>query len=114
MENDQKVVIFITTGTHEEANQLAEVLLKQRKAACINIVPGVSSRFWWEGQLHSDQESLLIVKAKASLLDEIVGLVKEVHSYDVPEVIALPIIGGNPDYLEWIGKELQERDDSKC
>jgi len=114
MENDQKVVIFITTGTHEEANQLAEVLLKQRKAACINIVPGVGSRFWWEGQLHSDQESLLIVKAKASLLDEIVGLVKEVHSYDVPEVIALPIIGGNPDYLEWIGKELQERDDSKC
>ena len=114
MENDQKVVIFITTGTHEEANQLAEVLLKQRKAACINILPGVSSRFWWEGQLHSDQESLLIVKAKASLLDEIVGLVKEVHSYDVPEVIALPIIGGNPDYLEWIGKELQERDDSKC
>jgi len=114
MENDQKVVIFITTGTHEEANQLAEVLLKQRKAACINILPGVSSRFWWEGQLHSDQEILLIVKAKASLLDEIVGLVKEVHSYDVPEVIALPIIGGNPDYLEWIGKELQERDDSKC
>jgi periplasmic divalent cation tolerance protein len=114
MENDQKVVIFITTGTHEEANQLAEVLLKQRKAACINILPGVSSRFWWEGQLHSDQESLLIVKTKASLLDEIVGLVKEVHSYDVPEVIALPIIGGNPDYLEWIGKELQERDDSKC
>lgn len=107
MENDQKVVIFITTGTHEEANQLAEVLLKQRKAACINIVPGVSSRFWWEGQLHSDQESLLIAKAKASLLDEIVALVKEVHSYDVPEVIALPIIGGSSDYLEWIGKELQ-------
>jgi len=107
MENDQKVVIFITAGTDAEANRLAEALLKQRKAACVNIVPGVSSRFWWEGQLHSDQESLLIVKAKASLLDEIVALVKEVHSYDVPEVIALPIIGGSSDYLEWIGKELQ-------
>ena len=114
MENDQKVIIFITTGTDEEANRVAEVLLNQRKAACINIVPGVRSRFWWEGHLHSDQENLLIVKAKASLLDEIVGLVKEVHSYDVPEVIALPIIGGNPDYLKWIGKELQERGDSKC
>lgn len=107
MENDQKVVIFITTGTDEEANRLAEALLKQRRAACVNIVPGVSSRFWWEGHLDSDQESLLIVKTKASLLDEIVALVKEVHTYDVPEVIALPIIGGNPDYLEWIGKELQ-------
>ena len=107
MENDQKVVIFITAGTDEEANRLAEVLLKQRKAACVNIVPKVSSHFWWEGHLDSDQESLLIVKAKASLLDEIVALVKEVHTYDVPEVIALPIIGGNPDYLEWIGKELQ-------
>ena len=107
MENDQKVVIFITTGTDEEANRLAEVLLKQRRAACVNIVSKVSSRFWWEGHLDSDQESLLIVKAKASLLDEIVALVKEVHTYDVPEVIALPIIGGNPDYLEWIGKELQ-------
>jgi len=114
MENDQKVVIFITTGTDEEANRLAEVLLKQRKAACVNIVPGVRSHFWWEGNLDSDQESLLIVKAKASLLDEIIALVKEVHTYDVPEVIALPIIGGNPDYLEWIGKELQKRDDSKC
>ena len=77
-------------------------------------MPGVRSHFWWEGNLDSDQESLLIVKAKASLLDEIIALVKEVHTYDVPEVIALPIIGGNPDYLEWIGKELQERDDSKC
>jgi len=107
MENDQKVVIFITAGTDAEANRLAEALLKQRKAACVNIVPGVSSRFWWQGHLDSDQESLLIVKTKASLLDEIVGLVKEVHSYDVPEVIALPIIGGNSDYLDWLGKELQ-------
>ena len=107
MESDQKVVIFITTGTDEEANRLAEALLKQRRAACVNILSGVRSRFWWECHLDSDQESLLIVKAKASLLDEIVALVKEVHTYDVPEVIALPIIGGNPDYLEWIGKELQ-------
>ena len=107
MENDQKVVIFITTGTDEEAQKIAEVLLKKRKAACVNMVPGVSSRFWWKGHLDSDQESLLIVKAKASMLDEIVGLVKEVHSYDVPEVIALPIIGGNSYYLDWIDKELQ-------
>jgi periplasmic divalent cation tolerance protein len=107
MENDQNIVIFITTGTDGEARRVAEVLLEQRKASCINIVPTVTSLFWWKDRIESNQESLLIVKSKASLLDEIVSLVKGVHSYDVPEVIALPIIGGNPDYLNWIGEETQ-------
>jgi len=102
MENEENVVIFITAGTDEEARKVAEVLLKRRKAACVNIVPGVSSFFWWQGKLDSAQENLLLVKTKASLVNEIVSLVREVHSYDVPEVIALPIVGGNQDYLEWI------------
>jgi periplasmic divalent cation tolerance protein len=107
MENDQNIVIFITTGTDGESRRVAEALLEQRKAACVNIVPTVTSLFWWEDRIDSDQESLLIVKSKASLLDEIVSLVKGIHSYDVPEVIALPIIGGNADYLQWIGKVTQ-------
>ena len=102
MENEENGVIFITAGTDEEARKVAEVLLKRRKAACVNIVPGVSSFFWWQGKLDSAQENLLLVKTKASLVNEIVSLVREVHSYDVPEVIALPIVGGNQDYLEWI------------
>ena len=106
MENEEKVVIYITTGTDEEAQKVAEELLKQRKAACVSILPGVSSIFWWQDKLDSDQEILLIVKTKASLVDEIVRLVTEIHSYDVPEIIALPIMGGNRDYLEWIGKEV--------
>lgn len=108
MENRENVVIFITTGTDEEAHKVAEALLKNRDAACVNIVPRISSLFWWQDKLDSAQESLLIVKSKASLLSEIVRLVKEVHSYDVPEVIALPIIGGNPDYLEWISQEVKQ------
>jgi len=108
MENRENVVIFITTGTDEEAHKVAEALLKNRDAACVNIVPRINSLFWWQDRLDSAQESLLIVKSKASLLSEIVRLVKEVHSYDVPEVIALPIIGGNPDYLEWISKEVKQ------
>jgi len=70
-------------------------------------VPGVSSLFWWQDKLDSAQESLLIVKTKASLLPEIISLVKGIHSYDIPEIIALPIVGGNQDYLEWIGKEVK-------
>ncbi len=96
------IVIFITTATAEEAQRIAQVLLKQRKAACVNIIPRVSSFFWWQGSIDSAQESLLVVKSSASLLSDIITLVKEIHSYDTPEIIALPIMGGNQDYLEWI------------
>ena len=108
MEKEANVVIFITTGTDEEAHRIANMLLNKRKVACVNVLPKVRSLFWWQDKLDSAQESLLIVKSKASLLSEIVSMVREVHSYDVPEVIALPIIGGNPDYLEWIGKEVKQ------
>ena len=102
------VVILITTATEEEARSIAELLLNQRKAACVNIVPRVDSLFWWQGKLDSAQESLLIVKTKASLLPKIVEMVKTVHSYEVPEIIALPIISGNEDYLKWIDSQVEE------
>ena len=108
MKNHENVVIFITTGTDEEAQEVAKALLKNRDAACVNIVPKINSFFWWRSKLDSSQESLLIVKSKASLVSEIVRLVKEVHSYETPEIFALPIIGGNPDYLDWIGKEIKQ------
>ena len=108
MEEFSNIVLFITTANAGEAQRIADVLLSERKAACINIVPKISSLFWWQGKLESAEESLLIVKTKASVLDEVVNLVKEHHSYDVPEIIALPIIGGNRDYLEWLGKEVKQ------
>ena len=107
MKEPAYIVLFITASSSEEAYKIAEVLLNQRKAACVNIVPGVSSLFWWQDKIDSAQESLLIVKTKASLLPEIISLVKGIHSYDVPEIIALPIVGGNQDYLEWIDKEVK-------
>jgi periplasmic divalent cation tolerance protein len=100
------VVILITASIDEEAEKIANRLLTQRKAACVNIIPKVRSLFWWKGELDSADEAVLIVKSKASLIDEIVSLVKEAHSYEVPEVIALPLIGGNPDYLSWMRDEL--------
>ena len=100
------IVILITTADTEEAQLISSALLEQKKAACVNVISGVNSLFWWDGKLDSAQESLLIVKTKTSLLPEIINLVKRVHSYDVPEIIALPIVGGNPDYLEWIDSSL--------
>ena len=101
---DSYVVLLITTSTNGEAEQISRLLLERRKAACVNIISGVDSLFLWNQKLDSAKESLLIVKSRASLIPEIIDLVKGVHSYDVPEIIALPIIGGNPDYLEWIDK----------
>ena len=106
MQKPAYIVILITTDNAEEAQQISRVLLEQRKAACVNIIAKVDSHFWWEDRLDSAQESLLVVKTKASLLPEIIDLVKKTHSYDVPEIIALPIIGGNQDYLEWIEKSV--------
>jgi periplasmic divalent cation tolerance protein len=103
-----KIVIFVTTGSEEEAYKIAGLLLTKRKVACVNIVPRVDSSFWWQGELDSARESLLIIKTRASLLPEVIELVKSVHSYEVPEIIALPIIGGNEDYLKWVDDEVKE------
>ena len=108
MKETGKIVIFVTTGSEPEAHKIADLLLTKRKAACVNIVPKVESSFWWQGKLDSAQESLLVIKTKASLLSEISDLVKTAHSYEVPEIVALPIIGGNEDYLNWIDDEVKE------
>jgi periplasmic divalent cation tolerance protein len=96
------IVVLITTGTQEEARKIAELLVDRKKAACVSIVPRVHSFFPWEGRLESAQESLMVVKTKASLFTEIVELVKTVHSYEVPEIVALPIVAGSEDYLKWL------------
>ena len=105
MEQPEYIVVFNTANTTGEAEQIAELLLERRQAACVNIIPKVDSHFWWEGKLDSAQESLLIIKTKKALLPEIISLVKGIHSNVVPEIIALPIVGGNQDYLDWIDGE---------
>ena len=102
MEESAYMVLFVTAADAEEAQQISRLLLERRKAACVNIVPRVDSFFWWEDKIDSAQESLLIIKTNASLLPEIINLVKGVRSNIVPEIIALPIIGGNQEYLQWI------------
>jgi len=108
MKETGKIVIFVTTASEQEAHKIADLLLSRRKAACVNIVPGVDSSFWWQGKLDSARENLLVIKTKASLLTDIIELVKTAHSYEIPEIIALPIIGGNEDYLRWIDNEVRD------
>ena len=100
-----KVVVFVTTSSEEEAEKIARLLLEKKKAACVNVIPRVNSRFWWQGKLDSAQESLLIIKTRADLMPDLVDMVKKSHSYTIPEIVALPIVAGSEDYLHWIDRE---------
>jgi len=105
MNQTERLVVFITVSGEEEGRKIARLLVGERMAACVNILPGVDSVFWWKGKIDSEQESLLIVKTKAALFPEVVDLVKSAHSYEVPEIVAMPIVAGNEDYLEWLDQE---------
>ena len=106
MKQQNYIVVFITAKDKEEAQKIANTLLKQRQVACANIVPEVESRFWWKDKLDKAQESLLVIKTKDTLLPDIIKAVKKIHSYSVPEIIAMPIVGGNQEYLDWIDSEV--------
>jgi len=101
------VVVLITVRDQEEGRRIAEALVARRKAACVNMVPQVSSMFRWEGKTEDEKESLLIVKSRAELFPQLEALVRELHSYEVPEIIALPIVRGHGAYLDWIGEETE-------
>ena len=100
----QYCVVFITTPRGSEGKRLAELLLTKKLCACVNIVNNLESFFWWQGKIDSAKEALLIAKTKKSLVPKLIKVVKAAHSYEVCEVIALPVIAGNEEYLDWIGK----------
>jgi periplasmic divalent cation tolerance protein len=102
---DEAVVVFITTGSREEGERVAAALLEARLAACVNLLPGVTSWFWWEGKQDQADEVLLLAKTRRRLVERLVAAVRAVHSYDVFEAVALPIVGGSPEYLQWVRDE---------
>jgi periplasmic divalent cation tolerance protein len=104
------VVVLITAPTKEAGRQIAGALLERRLAACVNILPPANSLYVWEGVIHDDEEVLLIVKTRADLLEEgLIPAVQSIHPYEVPEIIALPILGGLGSYLKWIGEVTGEK-----
>jgi periplasmic divalent cation tolerance protein len=97
--------VLITTSNRREAGRIAEALVKKNLAACANLVPSVTSIFRWNGQVQNSREALLIVKTSARQYPALEKLVRSMHSYEVPEIIALPIKNGLRPYLEWVQKE---------
>ncbi len=102
MAENGHMAVFITVPGRDEAARIAGALVSEKLAACVNQIEGISSVFWWEGEIQRETEVLLMAKTAARRVEALVRRVKELHSYTVPEVIALPIAHGNPDYLRWI------------
>ena len=101
--NTQYIVILVTAKDKKEAGKIAKGLLEAKLIACANIVEGVQSLFWWQGKIDSSKEVYLILKTKKILFKKVAVKVKSLHSYQTPEIIALPIVGGSEDYLHWMG-----------
>ncbi len=97
-----EVLVLITAGSGEEAAAIAHALVDERLAACVNVIRQVRSVFFWEGKTQDADETLLICKTRQPRIDTLISRVKALHSYSVPEIIVLPIIGGAQDYLDWV------------
>lgn len=96
------IVVLVTTGSEEEAEKIARNLVEGKLAACVNIVSPIRSMYRWEGKIVDDKEWLLLIKTCESLFSQVEKQVKEWHSYEVPEVVALPILAGSQAYLRWV------------
>jgi len=96
------IVVFITASDEDEAAKIAKALIESRLAGCANIIKDIRSIYSWQGKIEDEKEVLVVVKTQKILFDSLMKKVKELHSYTVPEIIALPIIEGSEDYLKWL------------
>jgi len=102
LNEDSAIVILITCGDKQEAQNISSALVSNNLIACGNILSDVISIFQWKNRIENEEEVLLIAKSRQSRFDEIIAKVKELHSYQTPEIIALPVIAGSEDYLSWV------------
>ncbi len=99
------IVIYITAGSVSEAKKIGHTLVEEKLVACSNIISPIRSIYSWQGKICDDKEALMMLKTKKKLFKQIIKRVEELHSYDVPEIIAIPIIDGSSKYLSWINEE---------
>ncbi len=100
--NTEEITVFVTVTNEDEAAIIARAVVEAKLAACANITGNIRSIYSWQGKVEDDSEVLMILKTRQDLFEELSEKIKELHSYDVPEIIALPIIMGSKDYLTWI------------
>lgn len=105
-----KIVVLTTCDSEEKAAELARALVEQKVAACVNILPGVRSIYHWQGKVEDAQEWQLVIKSRRDLFPTLKEAIAAVHSYEVPEVLALPVVDGSEAYLSWLDRELVDPD----
>ncbi len=98
-------LVYVTAADTEQALALGRALVEARLAACANVLPGMTSIYRWEGEIRQDAEAVVVAKTRSDLVDAVIAKVLELHTYSCPCVVALPIVAGNPAFLEWIGAE---------
>ena len=101
----ESVRVLLCTAPPDRAEALAGELVERRLAACVNVIAGVVSRYRWQGKLERDEESLLVIKCDESRVEELIAALPELHPYDVPELLSLPVEKGNPAYVDWVRRE---------
>ena len=99
------IVIYITTGSVNEAEKIGRALVEEKLAACSNIISPIRSIYRWQGKICDDKEALMVLKTRKKHFEQIVKRVETLHSYDVPEIIAIPIVEGSRKYLSWLNEE---------
>jgi periplasmic divalent cation tolerance protein len=102
-----KIIVYSTCGSIEEAERIARQLVESRVAACVQITPGVRSFYRWHGKLEEDEEFRLTIKSRRDLFEPLCAELRKLHSYDVPQILAVPVVDGGANYLEWMDEELQ-------
>src|SRR5437762_12724975 len=102
------IIVYVTAGSAKEAEQLAQALVGEKLAACVNRIKSIQSTYRWQGQVEQSEEELLIIKTRRDLFAALEKRVRELHSYSVPEIIAVPLVVGSAGYLSWLQEQRSE------
>ncbi|MCA9471305.1 MAG: divalent-cation tolerance protein CutA [Nitrospirales bacterium] len=106
----QEIVVLVTAGSEDEARNIAKIIVQKGLVACVNIIPKIQSVFTWDGAVTEEQESLLIAKTTMKAFEKLESAIKTLHSYSVPEIIALPIHAGSLEYLSWVRETVNTKE----
>ena len=104
-----KILVFTTAGSNEEARRIADALVERRQAGCVNIIKGVESIYRWKGKTEESQEWMLLIKTTAAAFDNVSKTIRELHSYELPECISVSIAQGTPAYMKWIDESVERK-----
>ena len=104
------IQVTTTTETQADAQVIAGSVVEKHLAACAQVIGPITSTYWWEGKIETAEEWLCVIKSRRDLVEELEKAIREVHPYDVPEILAVPVIAGSKDYVEWLDGELRKRE----